>query len=135
MQKPKLAALCDDASLRLIEPALRTRFDVLQARDARKLLSLAEDQAVTVVIADHALATGGAIELLLSVRSMRPDVRRVLLVDHCDLAIIVKGIHSGIVERIIYKPIAAFEVVAAVCPPEATPAKATSAAQPAVSGR
>jgi DNA-binding NtrC family response regulator len=119
MIKSKLAVLCDDASLRLIEPAVKSHFDVLQARDARRLLALAENHAVTAVIADHALATGGAIELLLSVRSMRPDVRRALLVDHCDLSIIVQGIHSGIVERIIYKPITAFEVAAAVCPAEA----------------
>lgn len=120
MTRPKLAVLCDDQSLRQIESAVAAHFDVQHARDVRRLLTLAQNQSVTTVLVEQSIAAkegGGAIEVLVNIRTMRPDARRVLLADHCNLAIIVQGIHSGVVERIIYKPVTAFEVVAALCPP------------------
>lgn len=125
MIKPKLAVLCDDQSLRQIESAVAAHFDVQHVRDVHRLLTLAQSQNVTTVLVDQSVAAlegGGAIEVLVNIRAMRPDARRVLLADHCNLAIIVQGIHSGVVERIIYKPITAFEVVAAICPQTPTTA-------------
>jgi hypothetical protein len=51
---------------------------------------------------------------LESVRRNCPKARRILISDYCDLAIIVQGLHTGAVERIVYRPIHAPELLAAI---------------------
>jgi DNA-binding NarL/FixJ family response regulator len=63
---------------------------------------------------DNSIAQPSAIEVLELVRSKQPSARRVLLTDHCDLGIIVQGLHTGSVQHIVYKPIFGPELLQAI---------------------
>jgi ActR/RegA family two-component response regulator len=66
------------------------------------------------VMVDMSVVQVDAIKLLDSARGIRSSVRRILLTDFCDLNIIVQGLHTGAIERIVYKPIYAPEVLGAL---------------------
>jgi DNA-binding NarL/FixJ family response regulator len=71
---------------------------------------------------DNSIPQINAIELLESVRVRCPTARRLLLSDYCDLGIIVQGLHTGAVQGIVYKPIYAPELLAAIGVQQLSPA-------------
>lgn len=86
--------------------AAGNHFDLTWTRDTRGMENLISQQPAPIaVIVDNAVPQVNAIETLQTVRQLAPQARRILLSDHCDLAIIVHGLHTGAVERIVYRPI------------------------------
>lgn len=115
-KRPKIVVLCVDlASVRAINAALCKTCDLVWAREAKGVLRLSgDDIAPAAVIIDNSVPQLNAIELLQNVHSSRKDVRRILVSDYCDLGLIVQGLHTGAVQSIVYKPIHAAELTAAV---------------------
>jgi DNA-binding NtrC family response regulator len=104
-KKNKIVVLCTElASIRAITESAGRIFEMAWARDAKTFTDqLAEEPAAVVV--DNAVAHTAAIGLLQTVRKAYPQARRVLLTDYCDLAIIVQGLHTESVQKIVYKPV------------------------------
>jgi DNA-binding NtrC family response regulator len=105
LKKNKIVVLCSElASIRAITESAGRLFEIAWARDARTFVDqLAEEPSAAVV--DNAAAHTAAIGLLQTVRQTHPKARRVLLTDYCDLAIIVQGLHTEAVQKIVYKPV------------------------------
>jgi DNA-binding NarL/FixJ family response regulator len=120
-KRQSLAVLCTElASVRTITDAASKFFELIWVYDSRTLgatLSNAEQQAMAVIIDHSATSQTPAIDLLQSVRTSSPNVKRVLLTDYCDLGIIVSGLHTGAVQHIVYKPIHAPELLNAIGAP------------------
>jgi DNA-binding NtrC family response regulator len=116
LKRPRLAVLCTDlASIRAITDGAAKFYDLLWARDLSRLTAwMKHDPTPVAVIIDHAAAQGASIDVLHSVRSSFPRVRRILISDYCDLGLIVQGLHTGAVERIVYKPIHTPELLGAI---------------------
>lgn len=123
MKRPRLAILCTElATIRSIADAIASHYQTQWARDAAslwKVLAEEREPAIAVII-DNAVAGIGAVELLGKIRKDWPYVRRILLSDYCDLSLIVQGLHTGAVERIVYKPVYDMELMAAITPANAT---------------
>jgi len=116
--KPKLLALDNDETvLRDIARVLVGHFTVLPVRQPVRAVGLLETQKdIRIFITEQVLSTADGVELLETVRSIRPDVRRIMLTTYTDLASIVSGLHSGAIERLVQKPLCDAELLAVVCP-------------------
>ena len=105
--KPNILIFCHDlVSVRIITDAAERYFDLRWVRDARQWCSsLSAENPPAAALLDNAAATVAAIPMLQAVQKSLPAVKRILLSDYCDLALIVQGIHTGAVQQIVYKPI------------------------------
>lgn len=117
-QPPKLVVLDgDEAVLRQVGRVFGGHFIVLQVRNPRRAIGLLEgDKYIRAILTEQVMRSADGVELLESIRTMRPDVRRVLLTTYTDLATIVSGLHSGAVQCLVQKPASDAELIAAVCP-------------------
>ncbi|HEY1629599.1 MAG TPA: hypothetical protein VGF52_07050 [Tepidisphaeraceae bacterium] len=103
------------ATVRAVSDAVGRGFELALAGDAQTLRAILEKEpAPMAVMVDMSVVQVDAIKLLDSARGIRSSVRRILLTDFCDLNIIVQGLHTGAIERIVYKPIYAPEVLGAL---------------------
>lgn len=131
-RKPRLILSCAVASLRPVVSVAAPWFELVAARDTARLLrAVNDDPGVAAVLVETTPIGGDALQALEEVRSARPDVRRVLMTDRCDLALIVNGLHSGIIDAIVYQPPTPLELTAALCP-QALPVGAGPASRPPV---
>lgn len=115
---PKLLVLdTDDAILRQVGRVFAGYFLVVPVRSPNRALGLLDgDRHIRAMITDQVMRSAQGVELLETVRTMRPDVRRILLTTYTDLASIVMGLHSGAVQVLVQKPASDAELLAAVCP-------------------
>jgi response regulator RpfG family c-di-GMP phosphodiesterase len=116
LQRPKLAIFCTDfTTIRTVTASVSSVIELLWSRDARGLKDIADDtNDLAAVLVDITAAQDDAIQVLQSIKSLRPQVRRILLTDYCDLSIIVRGLHTAAVQTIVYKPLHVPELLAAV---------------------
>lgn len=92
-------------------------FIVVNVQNPRTVVGLLEtDGSITAVISEQVLRSGAGVDLLETVRSFRPQVRRVMLTAYSDLAAIVPAIHSGAVQALLHKPASDTDLLSAVCP-------------------
>lgn len=115
---PKLLVLdSDDVVLKQVGRVFAGYFLVVPVRSPSRALGLLDgDRHIRAMITDQVMRSAQGVELLETVRTMRPDVRRVLLTTYTDLASIVMGLHSGAVQMLVQKPATDAELLAAVCP-------------------
>ena len=105
----------DTHSLREIEAIASRWFRVVATRmPGRALGAVKEDPSVSVIVADHNLTSVSGISVLQAAAAIRPATRRLLLAPPSQLADVIGGVHCGAVERIIYKPVSAAELSAAL---------------------
>jgi DNA-binding NtrC family response regulator len=116
MPRPKITVLCNElATVRGITDSLGRGFELVLAGDAQTLqASLERESPPAAVMVDMSVIQVDAIKLLDSMRGICPQARRILLTDFCDLNIIVQGLHTGAIERIVYKPIYGPELLSAI---------------------
>ena len=114
----KLLALDDDdATLTQIARVLGCHFSVMQIKSPSRAIGMLDsDPAIAVFLTEHVMRFGNGVELLETVRTMRPKVRRVMLTNYSDLTGIVLGLHSGAVQHLVQKPAADLELLRAVAP-------------------
>ena len=115
-KRPKLVIWCTElAAIRTITDAMVRTTDLVWTRDAQTFLRAAGDESPPLaVIVDNSAAKATAIESLQAIRKSRPEARRILMTDYCDLAIIIQGLHTEAVQRIVYKPVHPAELLAAI---------------------
>jgi DNA-binding NtrC family response regulator len=128
VSRHRLAILSHDlTTIRIISDAVSHRLEAASMRDAQGLLALIRhDVPLHAVMIDNAAPQFNAIEVLQSVKGLRATARRILITEHCDLGMIVQGLHTRAVERIVYKPICLPEALAALdieCAPIAASAQ------------
>jgi DNA-binding NtrC family response regulator len=115
----KVIVVDEDAqSLNQISELLGRQFKVMTSRDPRIALNWLEtDLSVGIIIVEQVLRSGFGINLLQTAKNLRPEVRRVLITRYCDMGAIVQGLHSGVVNQTISKPILHSELLRAVANP------------------
>jgi ActR/RegA family two-component response regulator len=111
-----LIALSEDIkTLREIEEIVAGQFHIVATRAVERAINLSQaDSAVAAIVVDHQLTNTNGLAVLKTVQAGRPGVRRVMLALPAHLADIIEGLHCGAVERILYKPIRASELLTAV---------------------
>ena len=114
----KLLALDnDDAVLSQIARVFGGSLIVLQVRSPSRAMGILEvDRAVRAIITEQVMPSANGVDLLETVRTRFPHVRRVMLTAYSDLATIVGAIHSGAVQCLVQKPASDSELIAAVFP-------------------
>jgi two-component system response regulator RegA len=114
----KLLALDEDeASLGQIARVVAGYYSVMQLKSPSRAIGLLEaDPSIEVFVTEQVMRFGNGVELLETVRTMRPDVRRVILTNYSDLAGIVLGLHSGAIQHIVQKPAGDLELLHAIAP-------------------
>jgi DNA-binding NtrC family response regulator len=117
--KPALLCVTESAPLaRQIVKVTSEWLEVFHARtpeQATALLDLQKNIAIIVTESDVGDVTG--IQILEAAQAQRPDVRRVLLTEYRDLSLLVQGLHSGVVQKSVEKPLREREFLATVLPP------------------
>ena len=121
MDKPHLVALSnDEQTLREVARLSAAQFAALTTRDYRRFLGWIDNTpGLATVVVDQLLPNASGIDLLQTLRTMKPAVRRVLLSDYTDLAGMIDGIHSGLIQAIVQTPLTASEFLAAIVPQQA----------------
>lgn len=101
--------------MRVINAALAKVCELIWIREPKALHRFAEeDPATSGILLDNTVPNFKAIEAFQKLKAARPAARRVLISDHCDLGLIVQGLHTGAVQHIVYKPVHAGELLAAL---------------------
>jgi DNA-binding NtrC family response regulator len=128
LNRPTLIALCDDGTaLKHIEPIASAWFTVVATRSVERALGMLKtDGNVAAFLADQKLNNTGGTTVLARVKEVRPELRRILVCGPGNLADIIEGLQSGAVGRIVYKPIHAQELIAALPLPELHAKRATA---------
>ena len=118
--RPTLIAVDDDTNaLANLTSAMESHYTVLATSNASRALAwLEKDPSVTVIVVDQVLKTGLGLDLLESAKTIRPDVRRVLITGYTDLASIIGGLHSGAINRMVSKPLVRGELTSVLAPAE-----------------
>lgn len=107
----------DDQVVRQVSHVFGGTFIVVHVHNPRSVIGLLEtDPSVVAIITEQVLRCGAGVDLLETVRSFRPQVRRVMLTGFPDLPAIVAGLHSGSVQCLLHKPVGDAELLVAVCP-------------------
>lgn len=118
--KPKLIALDHDvSSLREIAATLTPWFDVLRFREPMKVMALVQSDdssSIGAIVTEQVLPQASGVDLLESIRSLRPQIRRVLVSGYGDLASVIGGLHSGAIQALVHKPFSRATLLAAVLP-------------------
>ena len=113
-KRPKLAVVCNELiTVRAITDIVTPRFELSLSHDANGLKAIIAPDMAAIMI-DIAAVQTDAIKLLEAIKGEVPDVRRILLTDFCDLRLIVEGLHTGTIQRIVYKPINGSELLGAI---------------------
>lgn len=115
---PRLLVLDDDPTVvSQVGRLFASHYSVVHlSNPTRAMALLGADQSVRVFLTEQVMRFGNGVELLETVRTTRPDVRRVMLTNYSDLASIVAGLHSGAIQHLVQKPATDVELMAAVAP-------------------
>jgi DNA-binding NtrC family response regulator len=115
---PRLIVLDDDQSvLSQVGRLFGAHYSVIQLSNPTRAIAMLEsDPGVRIFLTEQVMRFANGVELLETVRTHRPDVRRVMLTNYSDLASIVTGLHSGAIEHLVQKPANDAELLAAVAP-------------------
>jgi DNA-binding NtrC family response regulator len=115
-QGKTLIALDDDVqALNAVNEFAASFFKVVTTRNARRALGVVRDDAATAVLIVGLEITGTtALTVLRAAQTLRPSIRRVVMAGPGNLAQLIEGLHSGVVERIIYKPLRPTELLGAI---------------------
>lgn len=118
LRTTKLLALDEDEStLAQIARVASGYFSVLQLKSPSRAIGLLEaDHSIEVFLTEHVMRFGNGVELLETVRTMRPEVRRVMLTSYSDLTGILLGLHSGAIQTLVQKPAGDLELLQAIRP-------------------
>ena len=125
---PHILVLDDDAPmLKQIARVFSGQYRVVPVINPTRALALLEtDPAVSVFITEQVMRFGNGVDLLEAARTMKPNVRRVMLTNYSDLASIIPGLHSGTIEALAQKPATDQELIVAIAP-HLLPQRATQA--------
>lgn len=113
-KKKVIAVSLDVNTTRQVGKIVSPIIDLTTVSNAVAAMSLVDDMDVSAIIVDTQSGLD-AMQLLESVRERKADVRRILVTDVENLAGIIQGLHSGTVQRVVYKPMTPQAIVAAVC--------------------
>jgi len=111
----KLLLVDDDAPLRrsLTRAMERRGFAVLPAEGLAEGRMLARDNRPEFAVLDMRLTEGSGLELLKTLRDLRPDIRIVIVTGYGNIATAVAAIKAGAADYLA-KPVDADDVVAAL---------------------
>ncbi len=111
----KLLLVDDDAPLRrsLTRALERRGFAVLPAEGLAEGRMLARDNRPEFAVLDMRLTEGSGLELLKTLRDLRPDIRIVIVTGYGNIATAVAAIKAGAADYLA-KPVDADDVVAAL---------------------
>ena len=111
----KLLLVDDDAPLRrsLTRAMERRGFVVLPAEGLAEGRMLARENRPEFAVLDMRLAEGSGLELLKTLRELRPDIRIVIVTGYGNIATAVAAIKAGAADYLA-KPVDADDVVAAL---------------------
>lgn len=116
----------DDQAARQVARVFGGVFHVVQVQNPQRVIALLEIETnVAAVITEQVLRSGQGVELLESIRTFRPQVRRVMLTGYRDQASVAVGVSSGAIQSLLAKPVSDADLLAGVCPEVA--ARATTA--------
>jgi thioredoxin reductase (NADPH) len=111
-----LILLDEDAeTARQINHLLGKIFRVLSTHESKVALRwLESDRSVKVLMVDQNIRGVSGLEILDQAKTLRPDIRRILITRYEDLSSIIQGLRSDAVNRTISKPVDRTELVAAL---------------------
>jgi|SRR5580658_5129619 DNA-binding NtrC family response regulator len=130
MQSSRVKLLVLDQNMKVLHEISRATAawtETFVTADPREAMArLQNDPGFKIFLTEQVLSNSSGIDLLDSVRSLRPDVRRVLMCDAGELGPIISGLHSGVIGRLLYKPFQPSELLAAIGITAPAPARATA---------
>jgi ActR/RegA family two-component response regulator len=107
----------DDQTARQVARVFGGAFHVIQVQNPRRVIGLMEiEQSIVAVITEQVLRSGDGVELLASVRTFRPHVRRVMLTGYAERAAVTLGLQGGAIQSLLRKPVTDADLLAGVCP-------------------
>jgi DNA-binding NtrC family response regulator len=107
----------DEPLMQQVSRVFGGAFRVLHVRNPTRAMGLVEaDSQVAAVITEQVMRGGDGVQLLETIRTLCPQIRRVMVTGYADLSSIVAGLHSGAVQCLVQKPATDAELVTAIYP-------------------
>ncbi|MBC8108295.1 MAG: hypothetical protein H7Z14_17040 [Anaerolineae bacterium] len=89
--------------------------EFLPLRDRRQASAFAKAYPnLTAVIVEQTAASKAFLEVLQNLQAAAPKLRRIALSDSSDLFCVIDGVHTGAINAVVYRPIDARQLHAAI---------------------
>lgn len=82
----------------------REGYTILSASEPAEALAILRETAVDVVLSDQLMPNMSGLDFLKEVRALHPDVVRIMLTGHAEVATAVEAINEGEIYRFLTKP-------------------------------
>ncbi|CAN5548802.1 hypothetical protein BH09PLA1_BH09PLA1_29520 [soil metagenome] len=106
--------------------------EFLPLRDRRQAVACVKAYpSLAAVIVEQVAEAKGFLETLQNVQAAQPTLRRVAVSDSSDLFSVIDGLHTGAIDAVLYRPVDARQLHAAVRGSEAGAAPVTTQGAPA----
>ena len=116
--KSKIIAVeLDAAALKELETKLSPYHVVVGTTQLERALSLLQSERDVAAILVSTSKGADVLGLLAAAQQQRPNVLRVLLTAFENLTVVVEGLHSGAVQRVVSRPIQYAELLAVIRTP------------------
>jgi DNA-binding NtrC family response regulator len=116
--KSKIIAVEPDAAaLKDLEAKLAPYHIVVGTTQPERALALLQSEREAVAILVSTSKGSDVLGVLAAAQQQRPNVLRVLLTAFENLTVVVEGLHSGAVQRVVSRPIQYAELLAVVRAP------------------
>jgi DNA-binding NtrC family response regulator len=106
MKDKKLLIVDDEVNvLNALSRLLRNEvYEVICIQNPLEVLGTLEKQCVSVIISDQKMPDIKGLDLLLKIKTLYPDIVRVILSAHADINLLIDSINKEIVYRFLTKP-------------------------------
>ena len=82
----------------------REKYTLLIASEPAEALAILRAGQVDVVVSDHLMPNMSGLDFLKEVRALHPDVVRIMLTGHAEVATAMEAINEGEIYRFLTKP-------------------------------
>jgi two-component system, probable response regulator PhcQ len=82
----------------------RENYTLLVASEPAEALAILRQGPVDVVVSDHLMPNMSGLDFLKEVRALHPDVVRIMLTGHAEVATAMEAINEGEIYRFLTKP-------------------------------
>jgi len=79
-------------------------YNVLEAGRPAEALEIVKKEDVHLILSDHLMPDMLGMDLLRSVRLVKPDIIRIILTGHAELSMAMQAINEGAIYRFLTKP-------------------------------
>ncbi len=97
------------------QTVVRGNFEVAEVLRSTPHMALISELPTPTTL-DETESRQALLDFLEATRRSFANVRRVVVTDHCDLSLVINGLHTGAIDSLVYRPLTFHDLISALRP-------------------